>query len=46
VGRVASEFDMAFGNSPVEELYALMPVGTSRGRFGRSREDCVGREAV
>lgn len=40
--RVASEFDMAFGDTLVEDVCVLESPVASRVRFGRSREDGAG----
>jgi hypothetical protein len=40
--RVASEFDMAFGDTPVEDVCVLGSPAVSRARFGRSRQDGAG----
>ncbi len=40
--RLASEFNMAFGDTPVEDVCVLGSPVVSRARFGRSREDGTG----
>lgn len=43
---MASEFDMAFDDTPVEDVCVLESPVASRVRFGRSREDGDGAGTV